>query len=184
MGGMVRCDGLRGASLPRTARQQRRRSVSCATLILAPILACLPLPVPDIRRPAALVVLVGPNQDQVTVRACTWSTRASPLDGCDNVTDGMPALDGIGVPEWTEFPLVLESQSPMWGDIFVACEAGRPRGATLRLPDLRVKWDAAVEVKLDAPATHWGTPPGRDIPDATVARLSADLCAGRARLRP
>ena len=96
----------------------------------------------------------------------------------------MPALDGIGVPEWTEFPLVLRSRSPMWGDIFVACEGTRPRGATLRLPDLRVKWDALVEVQLDAPATHWGTPPGRDVPAETVAQLSAELCEGRARIRP
>lgn len=145
--------------------------------------ACLPLPLPDIRRPATLIVFSGERSEGLTVRACTWSTHHSPLEGCHNIENGETALDGIGVPEWSEFPLVLRSESPMWGDIFVACEGEKARGATLRLSDLRVKWDAKVEVVLDAPATHWGVPPGRDISQEVVDELSAALCAGSARVR-
>ena len=128
-------------------------------------------------------MLSGERTEGVTIRTCTWSTRHSPQEGCDNITDGMAAVDGIGVPEWSEFPLVLGAQSPLWGDIFVACEEHLPRGATLRLPDMPVKWDETVEVKLDAPATRWGERPGGELAEAVVAELSAELCAGTARVR-
>lgn len=144
--------------------------------------ACLPLPLPDIRRPATFVVLTGERAEAVRIEACTWSGRHSPLDGCDNLTSGMPAVDGIGVPEWDEFPLVLRTESPLWGDIFVACEGATPRGATLRLSDLQVKWDAKVEVVLDAEPTVWGAPPAGGPPEAVVRELMGQLCAGTARL--
>lgn len=145
--------------------------------------ACLPLPLPDLRRPAAFLVVIGDAPPGLTIRACTWSTRNSALDGCGNITDGMPAVDGIGVPEWVEFPLVLRTESPMWGDIFVACDGTTPRGATLRLSDLQVKWDAKVEVVLDVAPTVWGEPPAGGPPKEVIAQLMTDLCAGTATLR-
>ena len=115
----------------------------------------------------------------VTARVCTWGSRRPPLEGCGNIADGMPALDGIGVPGWSVFPLVLRGETPLWGDLFVACEGERARGATLRLPDLRVKWDAAVEIVLDAPATRWGELPKREMPEADIQAAASALCAGR-----
>jgi hypothetical protein len=145
---------------------------------------CLPLPLPDFRRPATLIVFKSEVPPGITVQACTWSTRHSLLEGCDNITAGMPALDGIGVPEYDAFPLVLGLETPLWGDLFVACDGEIPRGATLRLPDLRVKWDAAVEIVIDAPSTRWGEQAARPVAEADVQKMAADLCAGRASLRP
>lgn len=82
------------------------------------------------------------------------------------------------MPEWSVFPLVLRSESPLWGDLFVVCEGPKPRGATLRLPDLRVKWDAAVEIVVDAPATVWGARPHQVLAEAEIQAAAALLCAG------
>lgn len=90
----------------------------------------------------------------------------------------MPAVDGIGVPEWSVFPLVLRSESPLWGDLFVACEGPKARGATLRLPDLQVKWDAAVEIVVDAPATIWGARPHQELAESEIQAAAGMLCAG------
>lgn len=152
-------------------------------MLLLALQACLPLPLPDIRRPATFLVFSGDAPADLRVEACTWSTRHSPLEGCENLASGMPAVDGIGVPEWDAFPLVLRTESPMWGDIFVACEGDTPRGATLRLSDLQVKWDAKVEIVLDAPPTVWGEPPAGGPADAVVGELMGQLCAGTASLR-
>ena len=151
-------------------------------MLLVSLLGCLPLPTPDFRRPASLVVLEGGDSAGLTAKVCTWSTRNSPLDGCANLTDGVVAVDGIGVPEWSVFPLMLTTESPLWGDAFVACEGTKPRGATIRLPDLQVKWDDTVKIALDQPPTHWGAPPGRDLPDATIDELAAKMCAGTAKV--
>ena len=94
----------------------------------------------------------------------------------------MAAVDGIGVPEWSEFPLVLGSESPLWGDFFVACADQKARGVTLRMPDMPVKWDETLEIKLDAPATRWGETRGRELPNDVVTKLSEDICAGRAKV--
>jgi hypothetical protein len=145
---------------------------------------CLPLPLPDFRRPAALVVFAGEAPADLTVQVCTWSTRFPLGEGCMDITAGMPALDGIGVPDYEEFPLVLALETPLWGDLFVACEGTRPRGATLRLPDLRVKWDAKLEIVLDAPSTRWGEQARNPIAEADVERMAAALCAGTAPIRP
>ena len=146
------------------------------------LLACLPAP--DFRRPATLVTFEGPVPPGVTVRVCTWSTRHGPLEGCENLTDGMPAVDGIGVPEWTEFPLRLGMQSPYWADVFVACEGARPRGATARLPDLPGKHDAELVVKLDQPPPVWGASKQRGIDEATLSTLLSRLCEGTVPLFP
>lgn len=145
--------------------------------------ACIPVPAPDFRRPAALVKLEGTVPPGLTVKVCTWSTWHPPSEGCGDITDGMPAVDGIGVPEWSTFPLVLGMESPLWADAFVACDGPTPRGVTLRLPDLQVKYDADVVIRLDAPPTKWGASATRDVDAAAVAALAADLCAGRAILR-
>jgi len=150
------------------------------TLLLG---GCLPLPLPDFRRPATLIVLKGEASAGLSVQACTWSTRFPLSEGCDNITAGMPALDGIGIPEYDEFPLVLGLDSPLWGDLFVACEGPKPRGVTLRLPDLAVKWDAAVDILLDAPSTRWGEQARNPIAEADVQAMAAALCGGTARLR-
>jgi hypothetical protein len=152
-------------------------------LLLLLSAGCLPLPLPDFRRPATLVVFVGEAPADLTVQACTWSTRAPLSEGCADITAGMPALDGIGVPEYDAFPLVLGLDTPLWGDLFVACEGTRPRGATLRLPDLAVKWDAKLEIVLDAPSTRWGEQASRPVAEADVQALAAALCAGTARVR-
>lgn len=149
------------------------------TLLLA---GCLPLPLPDFRRPATLIVFKGGFAGPVG--AGLHLVHPVPaLGGCDNITAGMPALDGIGVPEYDEFPLVLGLESPLWGDLFVACEGPKPRGVTLRLPDLAVKWDAAVEVVLDAPSTRWGEQARNPIAEADVQAMAAALCGGTAPLR-
>jgi hypothetical protein len=147
-------------------------------MLLLAILACLPLPAPDFRRPAALVVFKGEPATGLTVKVCTWGTRQSPLEGCDNLAVGQDTVDGVGVPEWSVFPLVLGTESPLWGDAFVACEGDKPRGATLRLPDLQVKWDDKVEIVLDSPSTQWGARPGASVPEDTVQALATGLCAG------
>lgn len=147
-------------------------------MLLFTALACLPLPVPDFRRPASFITFEGGVPAGITVRACTWSMWHTPDQGCDNLADGEPAVDGIGVPEWTDFPLVLGLEPPYWADAFVACEGARPRGMTLRLPDLQVKHDAEVAIVLDGPTTKWGASPARDIDDAAAASLAAGLCAG------
>ncbi len=152
-------------------------------MLLLTLTACLPLPLPDLRRPASFLVIKGDAPPGVVIRACTWSTRNSALDGCGNITDGMAAVDGIGVPEWVEFPLVLRTESPMWGDIFVLCDGVTPRGATLRLSDLQVKWDAKVEIVLDSAPTVWGEPPSGGPAKEVIAELTADLCAGTALVR-
>ena len=119
----------------------------------------------------------------LTAKVCTWSSRDSPLDGCENIEEGMPALDGIGLPEWSVFPLVLRGETPLWGDLFVACEGARARGATLRLPDLRVKWDAVVEIVVDAPATRWGQMPNQTLAEEVVQEAATKLCSGRLPIR-
>lgn len=89
----------------------------------------------------------------------------------------MAAVDGIGVKEWSVFPLVLTTESPLWGDLFVACEGAKPRGATLRLPDLQVKWRATVEIVIDAPATVWGARPHQELAESEIQAAAASLCA-------
>ncbi len=147
--------------------------------MLLTLLACLPLPLPDFRRPAVLSTFQGSATPGMTVRVCTWSGQHPLTDGCDNITDGMPAVDGIGIPEWSPFPLVLGLESPLWSDLFVACDGDRPRGVTLRLPDLPVKHDDDLVIVLDAPPTRWGANARNDVDDASVAAVSADLCAGQ-----
>lgn len=146
--------------------------------------ACLPLPLPDYRRPATLIVFKSEVPPGLTVAACTWSTRFPLSEGCDNIAVGEPALDGVGVRSYDEFPLVLGLESPLWGDLFVACDGAKPRGVTLRLPDLVVKWDAAVEIVLDAPSTRWGEQARNPIAEADVQTMAAALCSGTAKLRP
>ncbi len=153
-------------------------------LLLTTLVACLPLPLPDFRRPATLVTFEGAATPDLTVRVCTWSGQHSVLDGCGDITDGVTAVDGIGVREWSPFPLVLKSETPLWSDLFVACAGDRPRGVTLRLPDLPVKHDMDLVIVLDAPPTRWGANARNDVDDATVAAVSADLCAGRMKSRP
>lgn len=159
------------------------RVALCAAMLLLLLGACLPLPLPDFRRPATLIVFSDASAPGLTVQVCTWSTHFPLAEGCDNIEAGMPALDGVGVPEYDTFPLVLRLDTPLWGDLFVACEGPKPRGATLRLPDLRVKWDAAVEIVLDAPSTRWGEQAKNPIAEADVERMSSALCAGTAKLR-
>lgn len=146
-------------------------------MILA-LAACLPLPAPDFRRPAALVVIEGESAG-VSVRTCTWSTRHSPLEGCEDITDGMPAEGGIGIPEWAPWPLVLGTESPRWADAFVACKEGKFRGAMLRLPGIPVKWKAQVDLRLDH-IDRLGASARIDLDDATATELGGRLCAGTA----
>ena len=153
-------------------------------MLLPFALGCLPLPAPDFRRPAALVVFSGEAPVGLTARVCTWSTRHALLEGCDNLTVGVPAVDGVGMAEWSVFPLVLGAESPLWADLFVACDGATPRAETLRLPDLQVKWDASVDLAVDQPPVHWGGRPGHDVDDAEVATAAAAICAGSMKVIP
>ena len=153
-------------------------------MLLLAQLACLPIPAPDFRRPATLVVLTGSPAPDAKVRVCTWSTRHSLGDGCDNVTDSMAAVDGIGVPEWSTFPLVLGTESPLWADAFVVCVGTTPRGVTLRLPDLSVQCDAKLEIAVDSPPIRWGAPPGLVLGDDEVSVLAKALCDGTVTVLP
>lgn len=154
-------------------------------MLLATLLGCLPLPFPDYRRPASLVNFEGAEAPPpgVTVRACTWSMHHPVALGCDEIAEGEPSRDGVGVSEWTGFPLVLRTSTPLWADAFVACEGGKPRGITLRLPDLQVKHNAAVSIVLDGPPTKWGANARHDVSDADANALAAALCAGTQPLR-
>lgn len=154
-------------------------------MLLLSVLGCLPLPFPDYRRPASLVVFEGVAEPPpaLAVRVCTWSMHHDVAEGCANLTEGQPARDGIGVRAWTEFPVVLGPTTPLWADAFVACDGPRPRGVTLRLPDLQVKHNAEVTVVLDAPPTKWGANARNDLTDAQVQALAAALCAGTQPMR-
>lgn len=146
-------------------------------MLLLALLACLPVPSPDLRRPATLVVLDGIEPAGVTVRVCTWSTRHAPLEGCENVLDGIPAVDGIGVREWSTFPLVLKGKSPAWADIFVACRDGAALGGAIRLPGIAPKWDDTVHIKAGE-TSKTGVSSLADIDDPTAKALGAAVCAG------
>jgi hypothetical protein len=151
-------------------------------LLLSLLTACLPVPSPDLRRPATLVVIEGGDTTGVTVRACTWSTRHSPLDGCENFEDGMPAVDGIGVREWSTFPLILKGRSPAWADIFAACRGTTALGSVTRLPGFAPKWDDTVHVVIGS-TTKMGVSSVADIDDATMKQLEAGICAGTIPLK-
>lgn len=151
--------------------------------MLLTLLGCLPLPLPDFRRPAALVIVKGEAPPSLTARVCTWSGQHPLTEGCDDLTDGVPAVDGIGMREWSPWPLVLGLESPLWSDFFVVCDGATPRGVTLRLPDFPVKHDAEVEVVLDGPTSRWGANARNDVDEATVASVAAQLCAGTMKTR-
>ena len=95
----------------------------------------------------------------------------------------MPAVDGIGIPEWSTFPLILRGQSPAWADIFVACRDGASVGATFRLPGFAPAWDETVHLTLGQ-TTKRGVSSLADIDDTTAGQLQAGLCAGTIPLKP
>ncbi len=152
--------------------------------LLLTLLGCLPLPLPDLRRPAALVVFEEAAAEDlagVQVRVCTWSTRRELAEGCGDVMDGIPATDGVGVREWSAFPLVLRGRSPAWADIFVACRDGKVAGTHIRLPGFAPKWKAQVSIRLGE-TVKMGVSTVADISDAEAAALGDALCAGTVAL--
>lgn len=146
-------------------------------MLLLALLACLPVPSPDLRRPAALVVLQGGDTTGVDVKVCTWSTRHSARDGCDNQAAGMTAVDGIGVPEWSVFPLVLKGKSPAWADLFAACHGDTAVGSMTRLPGYAPTWDETVTVTLGK-TQKMGESSVADVDLDTLHWLEGAVCAG------
>jgi hypothetical protein len=145
-------------------------------VLLLAVLACIPVPSPDLRRPATLVVVDQGTPDLV-VKACTWTTRHSPLDGCENFVDGMAAVDGIGVREWSTFPLILKGRSPAWADVFVACRGTESAGAMVRLPGYAPSWDETIHITLGE-TKKMGESSVAHLELDVAAKLASGLCAG------